>query len=1076
MAKRKEDDFLPTIDMKKARPGPEDYSDDEMEGPSSQDMAEESTSQSESGDFGIIESIQLENFMCHAMLGPVKFGANVNFVVGYSGKSTLLTALIVGLGGKSLGSSLKEFVKDGEESANISITLRNRGENAFKSEIYGESITVHQHISVDGSPSYKLKDQAGNLVSSKKTELTAILDHFKIRVDNPVSILPQEMGRQLLRTRNEGERYKFFLKATELEQMKQEYSEILERKARSQHQIEQGEEQLEELKRQGIEIEEHFQTMVNLGNMLDDMKHEMTWAVVYESERQLDDMISNVNIGDQCTIILSQELEASKLIFNEALKRYTAIHENVQKLSEEATMLEPRCIQAKEDAMRTYRAYSLAKAFYNSSQNEYNRLEKVAEQHQNKIDILKSTLEIAELEKQEKISSLKEKIRSFKDQEDSLVEEIKHLHQAIEKDDKEHSRVREEVSYVQKILNDDLKQLDRLKDCKSEPLKLFGPQVPALAEAIADAQRQGRFTYKPLGPLGAYIRLKDPDYALAIECCLKGLLLTFFCDNHKDAQILQELMKRFYPVGSPRPQIIVSSFECELYDVSDRAPYHPEFPTALTALEIDDAVVANSLIDMTGIESVLLIKNNSVARKLVIPHGPPKNCTKVLTACGDEVYQGRYYSCEESRPTYLGDMEVEISNLEKDVENKRSRLSAFQQHLCSLEKAIRNNRETIDSHYQHLKEIKINVINITSEIRDLEDEEDSRSINLSVLEDEAQELKNEIEEVVEKLRIRKEEMENLRKPKIEAEQRHEELKLKCTQVSELIESLIEEQNHTVLEVETKHQSMMHYDSRLKEHLDSLQVKKEEVAIKERELERETAQARCICPERKEVTKSASVLNREINALRERIQSENYTHRRREDVMKQYQEAKERYLDLDSKVKNLKKLIKTLDKVSTQRYETYQKGKKNLSLQCKVYFDSLISQWSFYGDMRFDHKNETLFISVQPREAAFNVADLSGGRPSFSNFILILTLWSVTKSPFRCLDAIDVYMDWDRRKIAMEMILRIACAQQQHQYILLTPRCSHPPNPLIEIHQMPELDSSEEATPPVKEGNPEEEEA
>lgn len=37
------------------------------------------------GDVGIIESITLKNFMCHAHLGPFAFGPNVNFVVGNNG-------------------------------------------------------------------------------------------------------------------------------------------------------------------------------------------------------------------------------------------------------------------------------------------------------------------------------------------------------------------------------------------------------------------------------------------------------------------------------------------------------------------------------------------------------------------------------------------------------------------------------------------------------------------------------------------------------------------------------------------------------------------------------------------------------------------------------------------------------------------------------------------------------------------------------------------------------------------------------------------------------------------------------
>lgn len=39
-----------------------------------------------------------------------------------------------------------------------------------------------------------------------------------------------------------------------------------------------------------------------------------------------------------------------------------------------------------------------------------------------------------------------------------------------------------------------------------------------------------------------------------------------------------------------------------------RGVHHPEFPSVLTALEIDDPVVANCLIDVRGIEKILLIK------------------------------------------------------------------------------------------------------------------------------------------------------------------------------------------------------------------------------------------------------------------------------------------------------------------------------------------------------------------------------------------------------------------------------------------------------------------------------------
>lgn len=51
---------------------------------------------------GCILSIHVRNFFCHENL-EVTFNRNVNFIVGRngSGKSAVLTALVVGLGGRA---------------------------------------------------------------------------------------------------------------------------------------------------------------------------------------------------------------------------------------------------------------------------------------------------------------------------------------------------------------------------------------------------------------------------------------------------------------------------------------------------------------------------------------------------------------------------------------------------------------------------------------------------------------------------------------------------------------------------------------------------------------------------------------------------------------------------------------------------------------------------------------------------------------------------------------------------------------------------------------------------------------
>ena len=69
---------------------------------------------------GIIESVTCTNFMCHGYL-EIGIGPLINFIIGHngSGKSAILTAITICLGGKATatnrGQSLKSFIKEGEE-------------------------------------------------------------------------------------------------------------------------------------------------------------------------------------------------------------------------------------------------------------------------------------------------------------------------------------------------------------------------------------------------------------------------------------------------------------------------------------------------------------------------------------------------------------------------------------------------------------------------------------------------------------------------------------------------------------------------------------------------------------------------------------------------------------------------------------------------------------------------------------------------------------------------------------------------------------------------------------------------
>ena len=65
-------------------------------------------------------------------------------------------------------------------------------------------------------------------MSTKKEELLAVLDHCSIQIDNPVSILSQDTSRNFLQKATATDKYRLFMKATQLEQIATDYERASE--------------------------------------------------------------------------------------------------------------------------------------------------------------------------------------------------------------------------------------------------------------------------------------------------------------------------------------------------------------------------------------------------------------------------------------------------------------------------------------------------------------------------------------------------------------------------------------------------------------------------------------------------------------------------------------------------------------------------------------------------------------------------------------------------------------------------------------------------------------------------------
>lgn len=68
---------------------------------------------------------------------------------------------------------------------------------------------------------------AGEIISTKRDELDSMMTMMNIQIDNPISVLNQDVSRTFLVTSKPDEKYSLFMKATLLDTIEDNYKEAL---------------------------------------------------------------------------------------------------------------------------------------------------------------------------------------------------------------------------------------------------------------------------------------------------------------------------------------------------------------------------------------------------------------------------------------------------------------------------------------------------------------------------------------------------------------------------------------------------------------------------------------------------------------------------------------------------------------------------------------------------------------------------------------------------------------------------------------------------------------------------------
>lgn len=1009
---------------------------------------------------GIIESVHLKNFMCHSKL-DFNFSERTNFIIGRngSGKSAILTSLIIGLGGKantaSRGTSVKSLVETGKRSAEVTIRLQNKGRDAFKHDQYGDAILISRRLTADGSSQYKIKSCNGAVISSKREELTRILDHFNIQIDNPVMILNQETSRNFLQSKSARDKYNFFMKATQLEKLQATYSKIEEERAATDRDLTLKEKLLPELEREVKRLEKLWRAFENLEDQrvkLCRLKAELLWAKVKEKEdvmlqteaacqkegralSKLEEKIAEMDVKIEEHAKLQQELQAQ---LNDAVERVQAIQPAMLAGRKEYTVKKDQLREKEQTMARVDRELAAKRkeaeivrgriselcAFdYGKQAEERAQREAQIRELETRKDELRSRLRTSEHHCEQVKSSVDEcsaKLNSFKGEQRELKDNMRFLSNSIQ----------------------------NLQASKKDSLQRFGRHIPTLLREIDGALSKGMFRKRPKGPLGSLIKLKDQHWDLATECCLGGILHAFLVDNDQDAKILRQIMSKV--MGAERkPPIITSAFMGTVYNYKSKAMRSSRYPNLLDNLEIEDPDVINCIIDQRGVEKIALIDTNHEARNVMMnASAVPMNCSEAFTAQGDQLFPApdfRYYSSSKQRAELLKE------NVDDQIREKKSELANMERRLKEVDAMFAESRAELAQSQKEahrltaqLDSLRREEVKLSSQIRELATVEEPEPTNVSMLEEVLQKLEDEISGVQEELAALKEQQMELRAT----------LKAEFAKIREIEEGrseLLKESN----DIKTK---LLDADAQLQKDKSQMQSLKEQRKAIEQSQSASERQLKAFSQQLQELTENAqeasservqsrrkpAAIVAEIEALESQLQVEEKRNGNKDEIAEQYKASLAKYTKIKDKVQELRAFVLELGEVMKERFDKYKKLFSATTMRLRLIFGTTLLQQNFTGDLEIDQSKQHLQIRVDPKEgtsgdkARQDLKALSGGERSFSTVCFVLALWDTMECPFRIMDEFDIFMDMGKRRVSLEMILEMTRRKAQNQFVFLTP--------------------------------------
>ncbi|EPR79905.1 DNA repair protein rad18 [Spraguea lophii 42_110] len=931
-----------------------------------------------------IQSIELINFMCHRHL-TVEFKKNITCIGGRngSGKSAIMIAIGIVLGQRASslerGNSYKSLIKSGEQISYIKIKLKNSCN--FKPEFFGNFIFIEKRMRKDSS-TLIICNENKRTFSTKKDDLDYILDLLSLKITNPLNFLTQENSKKFLNVTKKEGLYDFFLKGTEIEDIKHLHDEARIESNTMKERIQIFEKDIKEInscikrEQNKIKILEEIRSIENKIEQLE-IEKEFSKIDVTKTTDSLNKEIRTLE--DEMDHLSEQNNLYSQRITEYNLKVQKMREEIERERSKKENKLNELCLSVREEEKKILEIENDLKSIKSEI------IEKDKKINRNK---QRKTLEDKDFE--EEYKNVEELIKENEDNKIKIENETLETKNKIKKEDVEIKEIEDKKYYLEK-------QIAYYKKMRRDKLLYFHENIAQILSEI----RNTKFKDQVIGPIGLEIELKDIKWYKTVSIILKNIISNFIVFNQSDRVRLSQIFSK-YKAG----------FSIYTASSKNRINFYRnnEYKTLVDILDVKNVVVMNQLIILQNIEQIILIENRSEAYKVI--RKDLKNIDCAYTLEGDRIklvgggmtdYRHKnldrhFFETTENKLEEATNEFNEISKMPR--KSSRGLLADLESQKESL--SIANDK--LNRRLAELKQI----------LEDLKEEEDNTvEEERDLLVSQRQELENVLLESQNFINFYNNEISEIRSKKdkrIEIENIqdiHLKRNVNLNRITSLESRVITKRNNIT-------DLLMEYATAKEQLLGKYKNLKQEIIPREKDvIELDILQLKTKIEESKRIGDEKN-LKTEIEELKIEKQ-------KKEEIINLYSHK-------------IDEMIKYIEMRTKKRDDLLHKVSEEASNR----FKHFTSKRNYIGTLIFNHDDQYIELNMKiNKDGAGGKGTLSGGERSFAAMCFLLSLWPSVICPVKVLDEFDVFMDNVNRNCTLKLLLDYFI-EKGEQVILITP--------------------------------------